>query len=62
MDSKQSDGLSEKIQNEIDFARAVTALTMAVQLDVTDAENHRAALRLKSDYMTFESDIEKRAS
>lgn len=62
MDSKQLDGLDDRIKNEIDFARAVMALMMGAQLDVADLEHHRAQLRMNSTYQYFESDIEKRAS
>ena len=38
MNTDPSDGLNDNIKNEIDFARAVTALMMAIKLDVSDTD------------------------
>ena len=51
-----------EIENEIDFARAVTALMMAVQLGVDEIKANRAEFRMNSSYQSFQSDVEKRAS
>ena len=62
MDSENTNELERKIENEIDFARAVTALMMAAKLDAADTSTNRAELRLNSNFRMFQSDIEKRAS
>lgn len=62
MSSHESADLESQIKNEIDFARAVTALMMAVKLDVSDTQAHRAKIKLDSNYARFEADVEKRAS
>ena len=62
MDDKKTSELEDKIQDEVNYARAVTALMMAVKADVSILEKNRAEFRLKSSYKSFESDIEKRAS
>ena len=58
MNPKDPHGLNENIQNEIDFARAVTALMMAIKLDVSDTRAHRAEKRLDSGFRKFEADID----
>jgi hypothetical protein len=62
MNDEQAIKFQSEIENEIDFARAVTALMMAVKLNAEDTKSNRAELRLKSNYKSFESDVEKRAS
>ena len=62
MNTDPSDGLNDNIKNEIDFARAVTALMMAIKLDVSDTDAHKAEMRLGTSFRKFEADIDRRAS
>ena len=62
MNTDPSDGLNDNIKNEIDFARAVTALMMAIKLDVSDMDANKAEMRLDTNFRKFEADIDRRAS
>jgi hypothetical protein len=62
MEDQESTDAHDKIKNEINYARAVTALLMAVRAEVSSTEANRAELRLNANFSLFESDVEKRAS
>ena len=62
MDEQKSDNFNEKIEDELAFARALTALTMAISLDMNEIHSNRVEWRLKAQHNAIESELNRLAS
>ena len=62
MNDDAKNDLTLKIEEEIAFARALTALTMAISKDKNEVQSTRMEFRLKAKHDAIESDLNRLAS
>lgn len=62
MNEKPSDSIQAKIEDELAFARALTALTMAISMDINEIQSNRVEFRLKAKHHAIESELNRLAS
>ena len=62
MDETPISDIHEKMKEEIAFARALTALTMAISKDMSEIQSHRVEFRLKAQHTAIQSDLNRLAS
>ncbi len=62
MNDDVNNDLTLKIEEEIAFARAITALTLAIAKDKSEVQSTRMEYRLKAKQNAIESDLNRMAS
>lgn len=62
MDGKSLDFMEAKIKEELAFARALTALTMVISMDIREIESNRMECRLTAGRTAIESELNRLAS
>ena len=62
MNVELPDTIQEKIEDELAFARALTALTMAISMDINEIQSNRVEWRLKAKHTAIESELKRLAS